>query len=264
MNKLLAVYRFEMKRILTPGRSLWWLLVVAFPVSITILMESFIPAPQGADPQDIDTAFTIALYFLGPSIACMLGALLTAAPSVASELEQHSWIYFATRPNGLFHLVMGKFFVAVTWTASASLLGVALSLPISRIQSTGEAGIALLLVALLSSVGYSALYIMIGTLFPQRAMVFCVAYTGAVELFMGFFPAVINRLTVQYRLRSLLFHWTTQSEAFRDSDVLKYVASTEGVLLQLLWLASFTAIFLSVALATVQVREFTAAQETDV
>ncbi|MEQ9406918.1 MAG: hypothetical protein RIK87_04295 [Fuerstiella sp.] len=264
MNSLIAVCRFELRRVLTPGRAVWWALVVAFPVVITLLMRQYVKPPPQVTQQDIDTVYTIALYFLAPSVACMLGALLMAAPAVASELEQHSWVYIATRPNGLFHLILGKFLVAVLWSGSATITGIVLSLPFSRIASFGEAGIALLGLAVLSAFSYSALYMMIGTVFPQRAMVFCVAYTGAVELFMGFFPAVINRLTIQYRLRSLLFHWTTQSREFEDSGLLKFVASTEGAALQLLWLASFTAVFLSLALVTVQVREFTTAIESDV
>lgn len=264
MKSLLAVFRFEFHRILTPGRTVWWFLVAAFPVVITLLMKTHLQPPKTATQQDIDTVFTIALYFLAPSVACMLGALLTAAPSVASELEQHSWIYLATRPNGLFHLVIGKYLVAVVWATTSTVTGLILSLPFSRIESVSEAGPALVAISVLSALGYSSLYIMIGTLFAQRAMVFCVAYTGAVELFMGFFPAVINRFTLQYRLRSLLFHWTTQSREFENSGVLKYVASDEGVTLQLMWLAAFTALFLAIALVTVHVREFTAAAETDV
>lgn len=357
MNGLLAICRFELKRILTPGRAVWWILVAAFPAIITLLMsqnpqlrvrelsaeeERFReewqsswradqvnyqrqralaqeliqlqrqiareqrgvlrnqdgdtekleriqtllqerqlefeelqrlrpgrrgrrgPPPRAMTQQNVDTIYTIAIYFLGPSIACMLGALLTAAPSVASELEQHSWIYLATRPHGLFHLVVGKYIVAVLWSASATVVGVLAAVFVSGIDAIGESGCALVGLAVLSAGCYSALYIMIGTLFPKRAMVFCVAYTAGVELFMGFFPAVINRLTVQYRLRSLLLKWTTQSKEFEESPLMNYVASTEGVLLQLFWLASFAAVFLAVALTTVQVREFTTASESDV
>ena len=32
MNSLLAVFRFELRRILTPGRAIWWLLVAGFPM----------------------------------------------------------------------------------------------------------------------------------------------------------------------------------------------------------------------------------------
>ena len=42
MNSLLAVFRFEFKRILTPGRSVWWLMVAAFAVVITLLIRAYI------------------------------------------------------------------------------------------------------------------------------------------------------------------------------------------------------------------------------
>ena len=116
MNSLIAIYKFELKRILTPGRSFWWLIVAAFPVVITAMMTQYMNfSRSGLAPDEIGFFFTIAIYFLAPSIACMLGVLLTAAPTVATELEQHSWIYLATRPNGLFYLLVGKYLVAVTW-----------------------------------------------------------------------------------------------------------------------------------------------------
>ncbi|MEZ6130466.1 MAG: hypothetical protein R3C59_17410 [Planctomycetaceae bacterium] len=282
MNSLLAISAFEFRRLLTPGRAFWWLLVAAFPVVIMVLMQEFgritdvnmwqrqlsrmrrHPVSIEEAQQQIDTLLTIALYFLAPSISCMMGALLTAAPSVASELEQHSWIYFATRPNGLFHLLMGKYLVSVVWAGSATLVGLCMAIPLSKISTRLEAGSALLWITLLSAISYSALYLMIGALFHRRAMVFCVAYTAGVELFLGFFPAVINRITIQYRLRSLLFDWTTQSQEFRESRITEFVAATESVFLQIVWLTSLTALFLAISLVSVHVREFTAAVETDV
>ncbi len=320
MNSLLAVFRFELKRIITPGRAVWWLLVAAFPVVITLLLRFYerpMPARtltaeqmqqqyepqlqqtiaeqeelyrQGRiterqykhmqrlhrharnsrrspiqavmrSPEGQSTKYTFIIYFLGPCIACMLGALLTAAPSVASELEQHSWTYLATRPNGLFHLVMGKYMVAVLWSASATLVGVVCSIPFSRILPIAQNGGALAGLALLSAVCYSALYMTIGTLFPKRAMVFCVAYTAAIELFMGMLPAVINRLTIQYRLRSLMFHWTKIVELPKETKPL--FATAEGPLMQIFWLVAFAAVLLGVALTCVQVREFTGATEGD-
>jgi len=282
MNSLLAISAFEFRRLLTPGRAFWWILVAAFPVVIVVLMQEYgritdmdmwqrllsrrhrRPVDIAEAQQHIDTLLTIALYFLAPTISCMMGALLTAAPSVASELEQHSWVYFATRPNGLFHLLMGKYLVAVVWAGSATLLGVCLAIPLSKIDSKLEAGSALLWITLLSAMSYSALYLMIGALFHRRAMVFCVAYTAGVELFLGFFPAVINRMTIQYRLRSLLYDWTTQSQEFRESRITEFVAANESVLLQITWLVTLTALFLAISLVSVHVREFTAAVETDV
>ena len=222
----------------------------------------------------------------------MLGALLTAAPAVASELEQHSWIYLAVRPNGLFHLIVGKYLVAVMWTASATVTGVIIAVSLAavdgpadvtaaveqqqRSNSTdaaemvpgiidkGQVTQAMVCLSFLSACAYSALYMMLGTVFNRRAMVLCVAYTAAVELFLGFFPAVINRFTIQYRLRSLLFEWTPQSEQFRRLDLVDLVASDESAFTQIMWLMSWIALFLAIALVSVQVREFTSASETDV
>ena len=271
MNSLLAVVRFECLRILTPGRSVWWLLVAGFPMVITMLMSSLLPPPGSPGASTIrnaDTVYTIVLYFLAPSISCMLGCLLTAAPSVASELEQHSWIYIATRPSGLFHLVIGKYLVAVLWATSATVAGVLLALPFSEIVGIWDAAWPLLTLSVLSACCYSALYMTIGTLFPQRAMVFCVAYTAGVELFLGLFPAVISRVTIQFRLRSLLFHWMPASQDIQDpqvSQVLReFIASDESVFLQLFWLLALAAVLLAVALTTVQVREFTTATESEV
>lgn len=282
MNSLLAISVFEFRRLLTPGRAFWWVLVAVFPAIIVVLMQEYgriadidmwqqqlsrmysRPVTTQEAQLQIDTLLTISLYFLAPTISCMMGALLTAAPSVASELEQHSWIYFATRPNGLFHLIMGKYLVAVIWSGSATVLGIAVALPLSHIESKFQTGAALCGVAMLSAISYSALYMMIGSVFHRRAMVFCVAYTAAVELFLGFFPAVINRMTIQYRLRSLLFNWTTQMPEFRESRITEFVAATESVMLQINWLAALTTLFMAISLVSVYVREFTGAVETDV
>lgn len=263
MNSLLAIYRFELKRILTPGRAFWWLIVAAFPVVITLMMTRYLRFPRSAPPDEVGFVFTIAIYFLAPSIACMLGVLLTAAPTVATELEQHSWIYLATRPNGLFFLLLGKYLVAVTWAASATILGICVAVPLSRVFFKIDTMIALSSLALCSALAYAALYMMIGTLFHARAMVFCVVYTGAVELFLAMFPAVVNRMTIQFRLRSLLANWIAIPERFDRPELYNYIASDESAILQLLWLLALTAVFLSVSFASVQVREFTTASESE-
>ena len=286
MNSLMAMAKFESRRLMTPGRSFWWLAVTAFPLLIVVLIQEFSPMTDVSEwqrnlgglhrnlydvnvseaeaQQHIDSLLTIALYCLAPSIACMLGSLLTAAPSVASELEQHSWVYLATRPNGLFHLVVGKYLVAVLWSATATTVGLAAALYVAEISNKAEAGWALMGVSVLSAMAYSALFMMIGTLFHQRAMMLCVAYTAGVELFLGFFPAVISRFTIQYRLRSLLFEWTTQSKVIRDSEILELVAATGRPMLEVMWLVALTVLFLAISLVTVHVREFTIAAESDV
>lgn len=281
MNSLLAMFTFELKRLMTPARSFWWLCVAAFPVCIVLLLHTFgefrdIERMQGqmSRTREIgslaeaklatDAILTIVIYALAPGIACMLGALLTASPAVASELEQHSWIYFATRPNGLFHLVIGKYLVAFVWAASSTLLGLWLAIAIAEIENKMQVLSTLTLITLLSAMAYSALYMMIGTLFYRRAMIFCVAYTAGVEITMSFVPAVVNRLTIQYRLRALLFNNMPQPEVMRGNDRFRSLfISGDTAFESVFWLVALTAVFLAVALTSVQVREFTGAAETE-
>lgn len=264
MNSLLAIYRFELKRIFRPGRSFWWVVTAAFPVVIIALMTASIQLSPDAPPGTREAIFKVALYYLAPSVACMLGALLTSAPAVANELEEHSWIYLATRPNGLFYLIMGKFLVSVTWSCSAICIGSTIACFLSPFEDPAQSALIFAFVILMASMAYAALYMMLGTIFHARSMVFCVGYTAAVEMFLGMFPAVVNRMTVQFRLRSLLYHMIDVPQEFRDAErVVEIVASKESAFLQVFWLVALTAVFLSVALVTVQVREFTAAQESE-
>lgn len=263
MNSLLAIYKFELKRIMTPGRAFWWLVVAAFPVVIIGMMSKYLIPSAHVPADQIGLVFTIALYYLAPSIACMLGVLLTAAPTVATELEQHSWVYLATRPNGLFHLIFGKYLVAVTWSASATILGVLIAVPLSRIQDKWDAALALSALSVLSAFAYGSLYMMIGTLFHARSMVFCVVYTGAIELFLGMFPAVVNRITFQYRLRSLLANWIKIPANIENDEIMQMFASTDSSGMQIFWLVALTSVLLAVSFTAVQVREFTSASESE-
>lgn len=280
MNSLLAMFGFELKRLMTPARLFWWVCVAAFPICIVLLLHTF------GDFRDVDSMrqkmasvteigsvaeatlitdaiLTIVIYYLAPGIACMLGALLTASPAVASELEQHSWIYFATRPNGLFHLVIGKYLVAFVWAVSSTLLGLWVAIAIADIHDKWNVLVTLTQITVLSAMSYSALYMMIGTLFYRRAMIFCVAYTAGVEIAMSFVPAVINRLTIQYRLRALLFNGMSKPK-MRDEDTFQRLFIAGDTPMQtVFWLVALTAVFLAVALTSVQVREFTGAAETE-
>lgn len=280
MSSLMAMFFFELKRLVTPARSFWWLCIAVFPVCIILLLQTFgdLSNPEEMQRQmmrsgsfnseadarlAIDAILTVVVFYLGPGVACMLGALLTASPAVASELEQHSWVYFATRPNGLFHLVVGKYLVAVAWAGSSTLMGVWLAMSVANVQNKLDTAVVLSGVTMLSAMAYSALYMMIGTLFYRRAMIFCVGYTAAIELFLSFLPAVINRLTIQYRLRILLLQGIEKPQALDDPEFNRLFVTGETPFVAILWLVTLSAVFMAVALTSVQVREFTGAAETE-
>ncbi|MEZ6063014.1 MAG: hypothetical protein R3C19_21935 [Planctomycetaceae bacterium] len=274
MTSLLAIIRFEWNRTMTSGRIAWWVTLAAFPVVITSLvrwftyeavmrvppdrMEEFLAAQQ--------TAWSIVLYMLVPCVASAVGVLLSAAPAIAGELEQRSWVYMATRPNGIFWLMLGKYMVAVVWGASASIAGLTVAVPITGLDvaTAFDLWFTLVRLCLLSCGSYAAVFMLIGAIIPHRAMVFCVAYTGVVEVVISMIPAVINRITVQYRLRSLFVSWTGAEEQLRNMPFFEYVFNEDGTMLQILWLLALTAVFLVTALVIAHRREFTAVAESDV
>ena len=60
--------------------------------------------------------------------------------------------------------------------------------------------------------GGGHLFTLIGVVFPKRAMVVGVFYTLAFEVFLAMIPAVVNLLTIQFRLRCLLVRWMNWDE----------------------------------------------------
>lgn len=263
MNQLRAVFFYEWKRSLTFGRIAWWVFMASFPIVITIMIR-LLPLFETEVQEDRrDTVWSILLYVLIPCVCSALSVLLTAGPAVAAELEQRSWVYLATRPNGIFWLLLGKYLVAVTWGVTAAWVGTTGSILLSNVESPIQIWVAMMALCFLSCFSYSAVYLLIGTLFPKRAMVFCVMYTGFVEVVLGFIPALVNRLTVQYRLRSLLVQWVPTDKSLQDSSAFEYVFGGDSSFLHCFWLLTLTSLFLAAALVIAHRKEFTTASEGD-
>lgn len=269
MNQLRAVFFYEWKRSLTLGRLCWWAVLTAFPVLITLLVTSEADFEnEGMSPAEIEGVWSLLFYMLIPCVCCALGVFLNAAPAIASELEQRSWVYLATRPHGIFWLLTGKYLVAVAWASTSAIASVSLALPLIGVDHPGRVWWSIARLSVLSSIAYAALYLMIGALFPRRAMVFSITYTVVVEVVLSLIPAIINRLTIQYRLRSLLMQWVELPEEGRremeENPFFNYVFAEDSSSVQILWLLGLTAVFLAAATAAAHLSEFTAASESDV
>ena len=194
-----TVFSFECSRTFRAPRLAAWLALALFPAGLLALMQS-----QGARLER-GVQGGLALFLLVPELTCVLGLLLWAAPAVYSELEGKTWTYLAVSPAGKDSVLLGKFLTAVFWTALAAWLSLVLASAVLRPQQDPWR-LRLVLAGLvpLSSAAYGALYLLFGVLFLKRAMVAAVAYTFISEVLVGMIPAVINRITVQYHLRSLL------------------------------------------------------------
>ena len=263
MNILFAAVRFEYSRIMTAGRMTWWFVLAGFPILISGLIRLF---PLANAPEEFDShqLWSIAIYLLVPCITCAMGVLLSAGPAIATELEQRSWVYLATRPNGIFWLLLGKYLVAIAWATTAAITGLTIAVLFTGQETIFQIWVGMVALCVLSSISYAAAFLLVGAIAPQRAMLFCVVWTAGVEGFISFIPAIINRITVQYRLRALFVDWVQPGPEIQDNPLFAQSLAEGPWYVQILWLAALTSIFLAAAQVIAHKREFTAAAESDV
>ena len=203
-----AVFEFELRRAMTPARGAWWCVLALFPVAI-ISLPLLSRLTRDNIPPQVLQGFMFGLI---PMMVSMLGTFLWTASAVSSELEKQSWIYLAVRPGGRIAVVLGKFAVAVAWVLPATLVAATLCAIVVALSGCApgmmlKTWFALVRVSCLAVPAYAAIYLMLGTLFTKRSMVICVAYTLIFELVASFVPALINKFTIQFRLRALYIEW---------------------------------------------------------
>lgn len=255
LSSIVAVFFFEWRRAFTWARMAWWMVLALFPVLIVSMIRF---ALRGGSLPD---EFWILLFFgLVPMLISMLGTFLWATPVVSAELERKSWVYLAVRPHGTTNVLIGKYLVAMTWALSATLVGM---LAATAIMPAGDASrIAWVVgrITLLSCPAYAALYLLLGTLFPKRSMVIAVAYTLVFELIISIIPAIINTLTVQYRIRTLLFLWGDM-QISADMNALMAFIGDPPAWEHVVVLLVYTLVVLVASIGVVRSREFSAAEE---
>lgn len=250
-----AVFWFEWKRSLTLARLGWWLVLALFPALIVGMIRATLPRPiNDAGP------WMLMLFGLVPMLVTMLGTFLWATPVISAELERKSWVYLAVRPNGKVNVLLGKYLAAVTWSLSAAIVSLVLAVLIMPNPEATRIGWVIARITLLSCPAYAAVYLLIGILFPKRSMVIAVAYTLVFELVISMIPAIINTLSVQYRIRTLVYFWGRMDEEPRMNEFLEFVgdppAWEHAVILMV-----YTLVLIVAAVGIVRGREFSTAEE---
>ena len=89
-------------------------------------------------------------------------------------------------------------------------------------------------------------------------MVFAFAYTIIFEYFVGFIPAIINQLTVQFHMRCLLFRWMEWND---ENPTIATFVDKAPVWQHLLALAAYIAIVLPTAILILEQRQFPSSEE---
>jgi ABC-type transport system involved in multi-copper enzyme maturation permease subunit len=252
-----AVFLFEWKTSLTAPRMAWWAVLALFPVFIVTLIRIGPELDASADQ------WAVILFVLIPMLINMLGTFLCTTSVVSSELEKKSWVYLAVRPNGSTAVLLGKYLAAVTWVISAALLGLTVSVLITQVDDMWRIWSILARLICLSCPAYAAVFLILGTLFPKRSMVIAVAYALIFELVISFVPAMINNLTVQYRLRALFLDWADISIDNAELDFLSLVSSASAAF-HVAMLVAYTLVLLIVAVVVIRWCEFKVGEESDV
>ena len=255
-----SVFRFEWKRSLTLKRGIWWILLTAFPPALMLLIVATGGRPPSNEPVSIVT------YILCPGVVSILGVFLWATPWLSSELEGRSWVYLAVRPGGARAVLFGKYLAAVTWTIPAGLI--ASTLCVLILASSDWLSLIWIQwrLVVLSCCSYGAVFALIGTLFPKRAMVVGVFFTVLFEVVMALIPAAVNLLTVQFRLRCLFVRWLDWDASILPRRDVVFVAyfGDQSAAWHLGILIAMTLGLLAAAAILVNTREFTAETESDV
>jgi ABC-type transport system involved in multi-copper enzyme maturation permease subunit len=243
-----SVFEFECRRALGWRRLLLVAALALFPVGMILLIQS-----QGGHLEQEQRGPAL-LFVLITEVLCLMGMLLWATPAIHSELESKTWTYLAVRPGGRGSILLGKYLAAVVWTTASAWLSLAVCLWVLHYdREVSQLAVPLGGLALLSCLVYGAMFILLGVVFLQRAMVAAVAYTALMEVVVAWVPATINHLSVQYHLRCLLAKWMDWPVSATGSDSLFFSASPASR--HLLILLGAAAILLTAAVAILRQRE---------
>ena len=252
-----AVFLFEWRRSLTAPRIAWWLILTCFPACIVGLIRLVPDEP----PRE---AWALVFFALFPMLVSMLGTFLWATPAISAELERRSWVYLAVRPNGGTAVLLGKYLAAVSWVLTAAVVGLAIALAISPTDDWRRIGATIVSLVFLSCPAYAAVYLLLGTLFPKRSMAIAVAYTMVFELIISLVPAMINKFTVQYRLRALVVDWADVSIGDQREFVAMALIGDAPAWHHVLVLIVYTLFLLVVSVGVLRASEFSSEEESGV
>ncbi len=254
MRGVTGVVRYELLRSLTPIRIGLWICMALFPIFL-ILVAAFSIEPRQASTEEYQMVLSILFFVLLPEIVTILGMLLWATPMVNAEMEGQTWVYCVIRPDGRRMMLIGKYIVAVLWTVSCGWVASSIALPFVGFVNPWRVWVAILTLCLLSSIAHGALFALIGVLVQRRGMVVAFFYAAVVEGVLGWIPAVINKFTIAYRIRSLMASWldVPLNQFMRTSELV-----SDGVpdWVHVAWLLGGAALILAVALWRVQATQY--------
>jgi ABC-type transport system involved in multi-copper enzyme maturation permease subunit len=237
-----TVFEFEFRRSLTWRRLLLALALAMFPVSMICLVQL-----QGAHLER-DGRGELFVFFLVPVVLCLTGLLLWATGIIHVELEEKTWTYLSLRPIGRGAIIFGKYLAAVVWTVVCATASLAICLAV--LAASGDSvtyAPRMALLAVIATLAYGAIFVMLAVVFPSRAMVAAIAYTAVMEAVVAWLPSAINQASVLYHLRCIFAQWLLLSPGTHGPGFDDYFFGTMPAWQHLAVLATITASLLAAA-----------------
>lgn len=267
MGNIPAVFLFEWKRSMTMARMAWWLVLAGFPIFIVGLVR------YSAYTLPSREVWALTLFALGPLLIVMMGTLLWMTPAVSVELERRSWVYLAVRPHGTTAVLLGKYLAAVSWVLPPAIIGMTAAVLLTNPtwsdlvhNETDWVRLwwAILRLILLACPAYAAIYLLIGCILPRRAMVLAVVYSLLFEVVVSLIPAMINNLTIHFRLRALLVHWLDLIPSTEKEKGIAAFLGNAPAWEHIAILLATVPVLLGLSILVIRVSEFSSAAESDV
>ena len=196
---MLAVAYLQYKQILGTSRVWALLILLGLPIGLTLLV---VEAGGFMVENDVE-ANGIYLFLLYPFVLSALLAILYGTMALNNEVEGKTITYLFTRPLPRWKVVVSKY-LAISAVLSIGLCGSLLS---SWVLLGGPGGVrmfgAMSTAVCAAMLAYCGLYVALGVLLTKRPMMVGLIYALLMEGMLSFVPAVINKMSITYYVRSL-------------------------------------------------------------
>ncbi len=242
ISSSLAVFRYELKNSFGIGTTIFWIFVILFPTILQLLIDKYfvttldlsatILAAMIPGAVCLITILVAMTPYLSTELegnlwpyvatrpygrtAIMFGKYLVAVTrSLIAGLLAIAIIFPSTSLNQLNIDIPQPFQTSSTIGSSVTqpdqkesiTENTELSLNIKTKELNASQGyplwLALVCLVILSSICYSALFCLLGTIMYKRPMIIAIIYTLIVEVIISFLPVVANGLTLNFYLRSI-------------------------------------------------------------
>ncbi len=231
------------------------------PAPVAASEEAAAEQDEKQPPNYLAQLWGFVFFALIPEVITLFGLLLWVPALVHAELEGRTWIYLAVRPRGRVSVLLGKYLTAITWTALSGWISTTICVLVARPDNALRLWGTMVALVAFSCVAYGAIYSLIGVWLHRRAMVLAVAYTLIFEFLVSLIPAVINKFTVQYRLRNLLFTWMDWWDLV-PTGASNVFLGTEPAWLHVLILCGMVVGILIIAVQLIQHKEYATVADT--